>query len=155
MQKEKGQLLIEAIISISLATVGILGILAMLNRSFAVNRDATSRFIAATLAAEGIEVVKNIIDINIAQNRPWNSGISNGSFEVVYDSSKLEPAKDVFLKIDADGFYNHTDGRDTDFKRTIEIKMSAGGNKIQVNSIVSLRDGSFNVNLEDDFYNWR
>lgn len=152
---QKGQLLIESIIAISLATVGILGILFTLNRSFSINREVRERFIAANLAAEGIEIVKNIIDTNIARRRPWNAGINKGDFELAYDSARLTPAADRFLKLDANGFYNYLNGSETAFKRTIRINLSNDGNMIEVNSIVKNRDSGFEVNLEDRFYNWR
>ena len=86
-----GQILIEAIIALSALTIGFLGILALLSSSLSLNRVISDNYTATYLAAEGIEVVKNAIDRNYILQAggslvPWNNNLSEGTYEVEYDS---------------------------------------------------------------------
>jgi len=154
---KKGQLLIEAGIAISILVIGLLGIFGLLSRSLSLNNVVSSQYIASNLASEGIEVVKNLIDANIVQFKPWNQGINTGSYEVVFDSLALNPNQDRFLKFDSsDNTYNYQNGQPTFFKRVIEIE-NIGADETKVNSKVNwqIKGGSYSVNLEDHFFNWR
>lgn len=152
----KGQLLIEAGIAISILVVGLLGILGLLSRSLSLNNVVSSQYIASNLAAEGIEVVKNLLDANIIQFNPWNTGFSTGSYELAYDSLALDSNQNRNLLFDSsNNKYNYQNGQSTPYKRNIQIVNK--GDEIQVNSIVSwqIRGGSYSINLEDHFFDWR
>jgi four helix bundle protein len=152
-----GQLLIESGIAISILVIGLLGIFGLLSRSLGLNNVVSSQYIASNLASEGIEVVKNLIDANIIQYQPWNQGISTGSYEVNFASQTLEPNQNRFLLFDSsDNTYNYQNGQPTFFKRVIEIE-NIGADEIRVNSKVNwqIKGGSYSVNLEDHFFNWR
>lgn len=155
-QENKGQLLIESMIGISIAVVGLLGILGLLSQSTSLNRVVSNQFIGNYLAAEGIEIVKNLIDANIIQHRSWNEGFLSGNFEADYTSLSLEPNQNRHLLFDsASNFYGYQNGTPTSFTRTINIEL-VGSEEIKVNSIVkwTTRGGQFEVNLEDHFFNW-
>lgn len=155
---KKGQLLIESWVAISILVVGFLGIFTLLSRSLSLNNVVSSQYIASNLAAEGIEVVKNLIDGNIIQYQSWNEGIATGSYEISFDSQSLEPNKKRFLLLDSSAnTYNYQSGQPTPYKREIIIA-NIGSDEIQVNSIVKWTTrggGNFEVNLEDHFLNWR
>ena len=156
LKTNEGELLIEAGIAISILVVGLLGILSLLSRSLSLNNIVSSKYIASNLAAEGIEVVKNLIDANIIQFKPWNTGLANGSYELSYDGLVLNPNQNRNLLFDeSNNTYNYQNGELTPYKREIEI--IDRGDEIQVNSIVTwqIRGGSYSVNLEDHFFNWR
>jgi len=55
MRRNNGQLIIEMIVAVSLLMIGLLGIFAVLSQSLGLNRVAANQYIAAHLAAEGIE----------------------------------------------------------------------------------------------------
>ncbi len=155
---KKGQALIEAVVAVSVLSVGIISILALLNRSLALNRSSAERFVATYLAAEGIEVLKNIVDSNAMRKIAWTSGIQNGDYEVEYGSNSLVPYQDRFLNYDpSTRIYSYGGGSVTLFKRILRINV-IGPEEIKVNSIVSWTasgGASFNVNLEDHFMNWQ
>jgi len=157
-QEGRGQLLIEAMIGISMVVVGLLGIFGLVSRSISLNRVVSDQFIANYLAAEGIEIVKNLIDANIIQNKPWNEGFFNGSFEADYTSLSLTQNQDRFLSFDAaNNLYSYQSGSPTPFKRVISIQL-IGSEEIKVNSIITWKTrgaGEFTINLEDHFFNWR
>ncbi len=157
MFHDGGQLLIESGIAISILVVGLLGIFSLLSRSLSLNNVISSQYIASNLAVEGIEVAKNLIDANVIQFKPWNEGINTGSYEVAFDSLSLNSSQDRFLLFDSTGNnYNYQTGQPTPFKRTIQIT-NIGSDEINVNSTVNwqIRGGSYSVNLEDHFFNWR
>lgn len=153
----EGQLLIESMIAISLLVAGFLGMFSLLSRSLGLNRAVADNYTATYLAAEGIEVARNIVDSNVIQKKPWNAGFANGDYEVEYDSISLAMNQNRFLSFDsADNTYSYGGKVKTSFKRLIKISL-VGANEIKVNSIVSwqaIGGGNFQVNLEDHFFNW-
>ncbi len=154
----RGQLLIESMVGISIAVVGLLGIVGIVSRATSLNRVISDQLIANYLAVEGIEVVKNIIDANIIQAKPWNQDFSNGSFELDYRSLNLEPYQNRQLLFNStNNIYSYQDGDSTPFYRTINIQL-IGSEEIKVNSVVKWKTrggGNFEINLEDHFLNWR
>ncbi len=154
----RGQLLVESMIAMSLLVVGFLGVFSLLSRSISLNRVAADDYTAAYLAAEGIEVARNILDANTLQKKPWNAGLDPGDYEVEYNSVSLTSSMDRFLLFDSgSNTYNYSGASQTNFKRVIKISW-VGSNEIKVNAIVSwitLGGGSFRVDLEDHFLNWR
>ncbi len=155
---EKGLLMIEAMIAISVVTVGLVSVLTLLSRSISINRVVADQYTAANLAAEGIEIVKNITDSNVIQGRPWNEGISSGSYEVDYSSSALALNQNRYLLFDsASGAFGYGAGASTKYRREIIIG-NIGADETQINSVVNWTTrggGSFSVNVEDHFFNWR
>ncbi|MEK7062170.1 MAG: hypothetical protein AAB504_02205 [Patescibacteria group bacterium] len=158
MKNQKGYLLIESVVAITLLVIGFLGMLSLLSNSIALNRVVNDQFIANYLAMEGIEVVKNIVDGNIIQGKPWNENINNGDFEVDYTSSQLENNQQRYISFDAiNNRYNYQIGVQTAFKRSVSIEF-IDPNEIKINSIVKWSGrggGKFEINLEDYFFNWK
>jgi hypothetical protein len=62
IHSRRGQTLVEALIALSVLTVGFIGIVTLLNKSFELNRTTTNDTQATYLASEGIELAKNLID---------------------------------------------------------------------------------------------
>lgn len=139
-------------------TVGLLGIFSLLSRSLSLNRVVANRFTAAYLAAEGIEIVKNIIDNNILQGDPWNLGLDDGDYEVDYNDFSLNTKQNRFLGFNPNsGLYSYQEPQATNFQRTIQIINSGDGQELTVGSEVQWTTrggGRFKINLEDHFFNW-
>lgn len=163
-KKYNGQILIESIVSISIATIGLLGILTLLSRSIYFNRNVTNNLVATYLAAEGIEIIKNIEDTNYANSRRWNLSLDDGSYEVQYNTIIPNSIAGLLssnpLNFDSSngvGIYTYTPSQPaTTFYRTIQIT-NISNEEIQVNSIVKWTDKGEvkEVNLEDHFFDWR
>lgn len=148
--------MVESIIAIQVTLIGLLGVLGLLSNSLALNRDAGQKFTAAYLAAEGVEVVKNLIDLNYVNDNPWNEDLNEGSYSVAYDSSSLLPEQENYLRF-KDGIYSYdADGEATTFKRAIAIE-NISRNEIRVVSTVTwlTKRGFQSVAIEDHFFNWR
>lgn len=162
--RRKGQVLVEAIIALSVLLVGFLSLISLLNNSLGLSRVITENYIATYLASEGIEYVKNVIDTNILNpGRAWNQGLNNNLYELRYNiggNFQLIPINSTSslsnLKFDSNNkVYNYSTGQDTPFKRYIQIQ-NKSQNEIVVNSVVFWKSGgggNFEVNLEDHFFN--
>lgn len=164
--KREGSSLVEAMIALGLVMMGLLGIVALLTRSLALNRAVVNETIAAGLAAEGIEVMRNIIDANIAERGRalWTENLSEGEFSidaesVVENTTALRPFDGVPLWFrPSDGTYgvDERGGEASRFTRKLAITMFAD-DEVQVNSIVEWdeKGETKSLNVEDHFFNWR
>ncbi|HDY73477.1 MAG TPA: hypothetical protein ENH86_02830 [Candidatus Jorgensenbacteria bacterium] len=163
----EGQVLIEAIVAISIGVVGLLGFLQLLTQAVSINKDVGQKFVATYLAAEGIEIVKSLVDENYTATprAAWGTGLADGSYEVAYNAtalgSNLGARSTAVLNYDfTSGLYDYTAGEiSTSFIRTIELtNLGTGGdNELKVVSIVqwTARGETKKVILESHFFNWR
>lgn len=156
---ERGVALIESIIAISVATVGLLALFMLLTRSLALQRVVAERYIAANLAAEGIELARNLVSNNFLRGVAWNTGLpaSRGEYEMDYNDVGLAPRGDRPLRFDGT-FYGYDAGSETPFFRTITIDpIGSPIEEIGVRSVVrwSSRGAQSSVDVEDHLFNWR
>lgn len=151
-------MMVEAMVAITIVVVGLLGIFSLTSRSLSLNQVITSQYVASNLSAEGIEVVKNILDRNAIQRRPWNEGVAPGEFEVDYASTALGIFTGRKLDFDSGtGFYSYAGSNPTSYVRKIIVDQIAP-DELHVRSIVdwTTRDGgTFQIITEDYFFNWR
>jgi len=159
--KNGGQVMIEALIAITITIVGLLGIFSLTSRSLSLNSVAGSQYVAANLAGEGIEIVKNIIDGNRLQKAPtWNQEINNGDYQIDYADIKLETPynQEKTLLFDPEtGLYGYSAGAPAVYRRKINIT-EISADEIKVTSTVdwTTRDNAeFKIIAEDYFFNWR
>ena len=155
----RGYVLIESIIAITIVTVGLLGIFSLLSRSLSLNRVVADRFVAAYLAAEGIEIVKSIVDNDILAGRPWNEGVAPGAYQADYRDTALRPDAGDALRLDpVSGAYGYAEPSETPFRRTITTGISPDGEELTVSSRVtwsSRGGGIFSIHLEEHLFHWR
>lgn len=170
-------------IAISILTVGFLGIVSLLARSFFLNRVDADEATATYLASEGIELAKNIIDYDMYQGT-WGTclataGVSGGGqgkgFELDYATLTSSPVNcgsltpfnssdPDHLEFDPDTHlygYNLSTPNPitTSFVRDISFSMPSASNgwEIAVSSTVTWSTGPItaqSVTLEDHFYDW-
>ncbi len=158
----QGQMLIESLLAMGIITVGVVGVVGLASRSIGQTRGVSDQFVAVNLAAEGLEVSKNILDSNVVNGRPWNEGFAPGDYEVDYTSDSLSSLSGSphALRFDSSsGLYSYSGlGSLTSFKRTITIEQ-VNQYQIRARSKVDWlsREGNKNrsVVLETDFLNWR
>lgn len=153
----RGQSLVEAMVAAGILAMGLMGIMSLLAQSFGLNRVVTDNYTATYLSAEGIEVVKNIMDTNRVAGRSWDSGLGAGIYEVEYDSRSLLPNQNRNLGFDPSSkLYSYGGTQETPFRRTVTLtRVSADELKIVAAVTWASRGGSYATNLEDHFYNWR
>ncbi len=158
---KKGQILIEALMALTFLTVAFFSAFALLGQSLSTDRASAQSYVATYLAAEGVEVARNIVDGNGIQKNAWNKDLAPGDYEVVYNDFSMTGADRNQLRYlmydPSTNIYSYSGSVQTPFKRLITIT-SAGSDEIKINSVVSWvgpGGGSFSANLEDHFMNWR
>ncbi len=154
--------MIESMVGISLVMIGLLGVMTLLIRSSQWNRDVTMKLQAAYLAAEGIEIVKNKIDSNIATmlsegGASWNDGftVPDNEYEVTSEGGAIREFAARPLRYDAARGYGYDSGEEGVFTRKVVVLPLGGGDDpVRVRAEVSWGSGK-KVVLEDIFTFWR
>jgi len=173
--RRKGQALLESIVAISVLVVGLLATISLLNRSLGISRVVSDNLTATYLAAEGVEIVKNIIDTNGLADRTWYDfgpctsdtfGVTRACAAQWKDTELrfFDPAQSLYLNtspVDENlkiySYENLSGSETTPFRRRIEVTL-VNSVELKVNSKVfwtTRGGGSYMVDLEDHFFNWR
>lgn len=159
LAEKKGFTLLEVIIAIFIITTGIVGVLGLISQTITVTNISSQRLIAAYLAQEGVEIVRNIRDTNWLEEAPsWDDGLTVGDWEGDYDdiqnlTSWINPGN--FLNVDAAGFYSYSAGTQTKFKRKITIQPVV--NILEVSVLVEwqYKGNTYSISVQENLYNWR
>ena len=172
MRSAKGQFIVEGMIAMGIIVSSVLGIFSLAVSALRTSSVVTDQFIAANLAAEGLEVTKNILDSNVVRGAAWNHDFSESKcFEVQYNAADigndLKPCDDEerafektrFLNIDNNNLYSYDSGEPTIFKRWIVIT-PISIYKIRATATVAWRDPRHPTTLSSstiatDFVGWR
>lgn len=159
-----GFLLVEAMVSMSVLMVGVLGIFALMSQSIKLTRTINDQYVATYLAAEGIEVVKNIFDSNaLTDPGAWNiNGFdADACYELDYQTESLSSASSASCsgsgaaQLLFDGTsYGYEGGVESGFARTVQVSPVMDGAQIgvRVRSAVRWAGGGQSIILEDAFY---
>lgn len=159
----KGYLLIEAMVAIAVLTTGVLGIFALMSQSIKLTRVVNDQYIATYLAAEGIEIAKNLLDANIppvGDGLAWNAGgfDASGCYEMDITSEQLPlgGCPGTALGFDASvPRYAYGVGSATPYVRRVTIEPIDNPQiGVRIVSTVAWAGGSSSVSLEDKFYDW-
>ncbi len=166
MRQNRGQMLVEAMVAMGILTVAVFAIFSLLTRSTSLNRTISQQYVATYLAAEGIELAKNITDSNLLScQTPWNKDAADGTWEISYlDDAFQYPAGKPLRIHPSTGFYQYQTGDESPFKRTVTIERIDADNdgdldeQMRVTSLVTWRGRggvASEVKLEDHFFKWR
>ena len=136
-QLHNGFSLLELIISLFVLSVGLIAVIGLVTASLRISFTNNYISVSAMLAQEGIELVHNIRDTNLAKGDDASftgiDGDRRGSWrnsgEVV-----LEKSSEYVLKRDGNNIYTHSGGTPTQYSRKINI--SGSGNTRMVTSMV-------------------
>jgi hypothetical protein len=176
-----GQTLIEAMVALFVLTIGLLGVLSLITQSIVLSRTVSQETTATYLAAEGVELAKNIVDHDIYVNREnggavgWAKGGEDptfgigGNFELDYTScNNVQPGLNCIpqaYRADPLGFdpttglYSYTASIKTPFVRQVKVlhwDPASPNQMIVISSVLWKENGvSEIVRMEDYFYNWQ
>ncbi|MDE1970105.1 MAG: hypothetical protein KGI50_00805 [Patescibacteria group bacterium] len=178
---ERGSLFLETVIALSIFMVGFGSVLALNARSLHSVSEVSNRLVAAELAQEGVEIVRNAVLTNVlnasSTNSTFNTNLPDGYYDVYSDASGPHmsagcPAHDCVpsqLFLSSSGYSYDGAGKPTVFRRIVHITTptTPSVNELQVNSLVTW-DGTdpFSpgacavsqgncLNVEDHLYNWQ
>lgn len=139
----KGQGLIELLVSIAVIEIGIFSVWSLFLVNFNSEREAEMRIVGVNLAREGVEVVKNIRDSNWLKNAnnkphpieansiwPWDQYLAAEEYSLDYardtDGNSLAAvgSDSGLLYTDNKGYYTNvaTDNKPTPYKRIVKLK---------------------------------
>jgi Tfp pilus assembly protein PilV len=170
LRSRRGQTLVEALVALSILTVGFVGIISLLTKSFQLNRTVSNDTQATYLASEGIEVAKNLIDHDVYTGLPlnddWGASFPRSGYYYNIDyettstasltfSPSAPQSNPLYFNRTTHLFgYNTRGATPTDFVRS--IKVTNNGEEIDVQSTVKWTSGALSntITLEDHFYNW-
>lgn len=151
----------EVLVSVFLISVGLLGVLTLINYTLVSASVSSSRLVAANLAQEAIEIVRNFRDSNYGENAwdDWYAGIVAGDYLVQYDDVALRPFFDTQLLYNpSTGLFGYDAGSGTpnEFKRKITLeKVSEVELKVTAQVTWVEKGGMRTLTVEDHLWNWR
>lgn len=158
IKNEKGFSFVEVMISVFILLVGIVTVLGLMASVLKNSIDAKDQEIAGFLAQEGVELVKNVRDTNWAKNNksfkhPFPN--TNDTCRIDMNSSSIDchhsHSKNLYLN--HNGFYVHSSGSSTKFKREIRINYDNGHastcDSADVTSMVTWGGASFPASLSN------
>ena len=169
---KNGFTLLEMIMAIFVITVGILGIMSLIQKAMVSTSISSSRLAAVYLAQEGIEIVRNTRDVNWLEvgilANSWDEGLTAcggigfiADYNHSYGPDQIDPTFPCYagqpLNIDSDGFYGYSSGIQTKFKRKIIVTTASDPDIRNVSVEVSWQDRMmpYSLSVQENLYNWR
>ena len=156
----EGQIMIESIVAISIALTALVSALSLVTNSLHYNALANQRLIGSHLAAEGVELVRNMLDRDFAMGAVWGSSLPPSPFQVSYDEPAAITTQNGKALSYNNGTYSYqkvATSINSGFIRDItatKISDANGVYEVSVSSTVRMA-GEDPIVIEDHFYNWR
>ncbi len=160
---KKSFTLIETIIAIGIFLTGILSFATLIYLSAKLITRQQDLIIMQNLAQEGIEIVRNLRDVNWLKGQLFDTGLDTGSYILDFSGAgyELKLYNNVPLKLrnlSGISFYTYSNYGNpllTKFYRKITITKSTDGSYLTVSSAVSNNPDFSNAYvLEDKLYDW-
>lgn len=153
--------MIESVVGISMAMTALLSTLTLFTQTLHYSALTDKKLVGTHLAAEGVELVKNMIDADYAQGSKMGSGFGVAdvnTFQVSYDKNTILTDKAGTPLLFSEGAYTYTAGTPSGFMRDITTTRFRDKNanvyEVSVSSTVKYA-GMDDIVVEDRFYNWR
>jgi len=176
-KKNKGFTLLETLFAIFIIIIGFFSVFNILRIGIRATTSSINQLVAANLAQEGIEIIRNMKDSSYAAGDDWNTITDNGHLNrynclagdkncrVDFDDHRLlDEDSNAYLKIDTDGKYQYSSGNNSVFKRSINLNqgealcssLATSTDCIQVEVNVSWREKAqdFSIQAEGYIYAW-
>ena len=163
-QTSNGFTLIEVTAVIFIISIGLVGVLSLVLQNIKAGYINKNTLIASQLAQEGLELVRNLRDENwLTAGSDWKESIvADGTYAIDYtgrgsinDGVNSISDAAAILKINTDGFYNHSGGTAGNFSRLISVADFV--DFITVSSVARWEDKGnyYNYKAETVLYNWK
>ena len=156
--------MIESIVGITVALTALLSTLSLFSKSLQYNTIVDKKLVAAHLAAEGVEIIKGIVDANYVGGVDMGDGLGNDvdTYQVSYDAGGRITDRNNYPLYYRNGTYSYNNefsgGVATGFMRDITTTLTRDTNGrtyiVAVSSTVRNADME-TIMVEDYFYNWR
>jgi Tfp pilus assembly protein PilV len=155
--------LIETITAIFILTTGILALSSLISYFISASSISSQRLVAAYLAQEGIEIVRNLRDTNLLNGRSWNYGLTScslGCYNFDYRSQSIPDNTNClgknFLNL-VNNFYQCSDSSPIKLQRKVTITQISNppGLKVLVEVSWQERGRSHSLTAQANLYNWQ
>lgn len=135
--------MLESILAVFVLSIGIVGVMSLLVSSMKHSMDSRDTIIATELAQEGLELVRNVRDNNVASGLNSFDNLSSNfycrmDYDDAFPSCSLSTTSANYTLKYNSNYYDHADGASTKFARRIALVNDANG--IKVMSIVSWKN---------------
>lgn len=158
----RGFTLLETIVALTVIIAAMTGPIALTTRGIFDAKFAKNKLVAADLAQEGLEIIRQCRDNNILKSRAWDFSMGAGDWQADVISSTLlqcplSPFTGAALLRDSNsGLYNYVSGNSTMFTRRVTISKPAADQMFVVSSVTWSEGGIGRVmTLQETLYNWR
>ena len=152
--------LVEVLVSITILIVALLAGVSLLVKTIGMTSIITDKFIAANLAQEGIELVRNIRDNNFLNHRDPMTGLASGIYYIDYNDDSLTSCSNKnrcpYLRYDDLVGYSYDKGKSSKFRRYI-VLFWLSDHELRVNSVVEWNEKNVKnlvINAEDHLYSY-
>ena len=155
---KKSFTLVEILGAVSIFMVGILSLSGLIAYQIYGAKTSANRLVAAYLAQEGIEVIRNIRDTNWLKNQNWDANIgATTDYRLDYKSRKFPDTNYSScnpLRFDGQ-FYNCSQGSKTIFSRKVSV--SKGADQMEIISTVYWKEKGIqhSFSVKEILFNWR
>jgi len=165
-QFKAGFSLMEILVVLFIVSTALLGVVSLIIQNIQVQSINKNSIIASSLAQEGIELIRNVRDMNWKTGQEFYDKLDDGNYKIDYRLSAPIQITDasqtkIYLK---DSFYVNDNGSEsgltpTIFSRQIVITRlnSYFGSPLQIRSIVSWTDRKhpYRYELQALLFDWR
>lgn len=138
--------LVEMLLAGFVLSFGLVAIVGTLGPAIKTTADSRDRAVAAFLAQEGAEVIKNIRDENMLNGRAFDTGISTGSYCVNRSGTTGCPTG-YKIGVDASGWFDPNGVSTTEFRRRVDTRTS--GNELDVTVLVTWNNADVPSSIAD------
>ncbi|MDD3151075.1 MAG: hypothetical protein PHV68_09640 [Candidatus Gastranaerophilales bacterium] len=157
--------ILEVIVAMMIITMGMVGVLSLVIQNVEAQYINKNVLMASGLAQEGLELVRNVRDLNwLTPGNTWNQDmIGDGTYVIDYGGlSSLNTVINSIdeagarLYVDSSGLYTHTiTATPTNFYRLITVIDQ--GDYLDVKCAIRWKDGTQNhdYTAKTYLYNWR
>lgn len=156
--------ILEVVVAIMIIAMGLVGVLSLVIQNIKAQYINKNVLIASGLAGEGLELVRNVRDLNWLTVGNWKKDlVGDGTYAIDYGGrASINKAVDLIdeagarLYVDGNGFYAHTaTAAATNFYRLITAVDQ--GNYLDIKCSVRWKEGTQNhdYTAETYLYDWR
>jgi len=148
IKKQNGFSLIEVLAAVFVLAIGMLAVVGLQTKTIITSFENRDSIIASGLAQEGVELVRNIRDNNILNNREAFSGIEGkSSCKISADVTNCDLSGNLNLHINSNNIYGATGSVVSSYTRRVNVNVISGSqpeaDELRVTSIVVWKNASF------------
>jgi len=153
--------ILEIMAATTVITLGLTSLITLTIQSIKIQNSNKNELIASQLAQEGVELIRNARDMNWYLDKSWSDNLNNGSYVIDYTKTNnpvsVTGLNDINTKlfVNGSGFYNHTTGTSTIFRRMVSIAKNTAFTTIT--STVRYAEGTNtkNYSVSSILYDWK